>query len=483
MEEVYLLPRILLLVVLVGALAGCSEPVDVPELPSEPVPTATPTASPTATPAPTATASPTATSAPTAPPPAPTATATATPPVKSIGDLGETATGADLVAALSEGEAQCVWTTMGSADYEAMRSRTLAETAAIGDAFPLECLEPDNAIDLGVVGMSLAAGGLSSDSRACIRDGFAEHGFPDETMNPTDSLRSLFSMLLCLTDEEALALDMTGGEDPLPLPSQLRCISERTDLENLFRVYEAFVELGTSTEPPTPSPELMAAWEQVAAAQEACGLPEFDSPEPVGMGTDPGTLTSATPTPDPWVYDIDADAIAHISVTHMGKTVEYENTQGGWVIKDGSDTPVYGALWAGTPLLLSTGRPTLVSQNIFGDLPAYGLDHPQTMVTLIDDSGARLSYTLGDPTPDGHSWYAALTVTLIDDSGVGLSYSLGEPAPGGNGWSAALTGDDSLHTLPSVWCELVSRLAVAPPYPPVPAATPTPAPAPTVASA
>ena len=155
----------------------------------------------------------------------------------------------------------------------------------------------------------------------------------------------------------------------------------------------------------------------------------------------------ATPTPDrtvpapteettaPWLYRIDADAIAHISVTHMGKTVEYENTEGGWVIKDGSDTPVYEEQWAGTPLLLSSARSTLVSPNI-DDLGAYGLDDPQTTVTLTDGSGARLSYTLGNPTPDGHSWYAALK------------------------------GDDSLHTLPSIWGELVSRLATAPPYPP-----------------
>ena len=148
--------------------------------------------------------------------------------------------------------------------------------------------------------------------------------------------------------------------------------------------------------------------------------------------------TVSAPTEEttaPWLYRIEADAIVRISVSHMGKTVEYESTEGGWVIKDGSDTPVYEEQWAGTPLLLSSARSTLVSPNI-DDLGAYGLAAPQTMVTLTDGSGARLSYTLGDPTPDGHSWYAALN------------------------------GDDGLHTLPSIWGELVSRLATAPPYPP-----------------
>ena len=92
--------------------------------------------------------------------------------------------------------------------------------------------------------MSLQAGGLSDDSQACIKDVFAELGVPSETMSEIDSLRSFITMQLCLTDEEAQALDASGGEDPLPLPSQLRCISEQTELENLFIIYQAFVDLG-----------------------------------------------------------------------------------------------------------------------------------------------------------------------------------------------------------------------------------------------
>ena len=67
-----------------------------------------------------------------------------------------------------------------------------------------------------------------------------------------DSMRSFITMQLCLTDKEAQSLDMSGGDDPLPLPSQLRCVSEQTDLENLFIVFQAFADLESSTEPPTP---------------------------------------------------------------------------------------------------------------------------------------------------------------------------------------------------------------------------------------
>ncbi len=94
-----------------------------------------------------------------------------------------------------------------------------------------------------------------------------------EMMSETDSLRSFITMQLCLTDEEAQALDTSGGEDPLPLPSQLRCVSEQTELENLFIIYQAFVDLESSTEPPTPSPEMTKAVAEITAAQETCDIP------------------------------------------------------------------------------------------------------------------------------------------------------------------------------------------------------------------
>ena len=209
------------------------------------------------------------------PTPDPTATPvpTSTPAMMSLGDIDETTTGAELIASLSEGEAACLRAAIGDASYEAMQDLALSESAMGFDTFPLQCLEPDNAIDLSVAMMSLQAGGLSGDSQACIKDVFAELGVPSETMSETDSLRSFITMQLCLTDEEAQAIDTSGGEDPLPLPSQLRCISEQTELENLFIIYQAFVNLDSSTEPPTPSPGMMMAVAEITAAQETCGIP------------------------------------------------------------------------------------------------------------------------------------------------------------------------------------------------------------------
>ena len=124
----------------------------------------------------------------------------------SLSDIDETTTGAELIASLSEGEADCLRAAIGDASYEAMQDLTLSESAMGFDTFPLQCLEPDNAIDLSVAMMSLQAGGLSDDSQACIKDVFADLGVPDEAMSMADSMRSFITMQLCLTDEEAQAM-------------------------------------------------------------------------------------------------------------------------------------------------------------------------------------------------------------------------------------------------------------------------------------
>ena len=192
----------------------------------------------------------------------------------SLSDIDETTTGAELIASLSDDEAACLRAAIGDASYEAMQDLALSESAMGFDTFPLQCLEPDNAIDLSVAMMSLQAGGLSDGSQACIKDVFAELGVPGEGMSMTDSMRSFITMQLCLTDEEAQAMSgPVPEEDAFPLPSQLRCVSEQMDLENLFIVYQAFADLESSTEQPTPSPEMTMAWAEIMAAQEACGIP------------------------------------------------------------------------------------------------------------------------------------------------------------------------------------------------------------------
>ena len=271
----------LLVALVAGALvfAACGEsatPIPNPTAtPAAPVSTPTPatpdTSDPTSTPAaPVSTPTP---AMPDTPVPTPTSDPTPTPAMMSLSDIDETTRGAELIAALSEGEADCLRAAMGDASYEAMQDLPLSESAMGFDTFPLQCLELDTAIDLSVAMIALQAGGLSDESQACIKGVFADLGVPGEAMSMTDSMRSFITMQLCLTDEEAQALDMSGGEDPLPLPSQLRCVAEQIDLENLFIVFQAFADLESSTEPPTPSPEMTMAVAEIMAAQEACGIP------------------------------------------------------------------------------------------------------------------------------------------------------------------------------------------------------------------
>ena len=271
----------LLVALVAGALvfAACGEsatPIPNPTAtPAAPVSTPTPATpdTPVLTPTPAAPVSTPTPATPDTPVPTPTSDPTPTPAMMSLSDIDETTTVAELIESLSEGEADCLRAAMGDASYQAMQDLTLSESAMGFDTFPLQCLEPDNAIDLSVAMISLQAGGLSDDSQACIKDVFADLGVPGEAMSMTDSMRSFITMQLCLTDEEAQALDMSGGEDPLPLPSQLRCVAEQIDLENLFIVYQAFADLESSTEPPTPSPEMTMAVAEIMAAQEACGIP------------------------------------------------------------------------------------------------------------------------------------------------------------------------------------------------------------------
>ena len=251
---------VLLVVLVAGALAfaacGVEDPTSTPE------PTATP--APTATPVPTATPEPTAMPVPTEAPES---------SMMSLTDIDETTTVGDLIGALSEDEVACFRAAFGEAILETVKDQPLAAVATGFGTFPLDCLTQENAINATVGMMSLQTGGFSDDAKLCIAAAYGEHGIPDPTMNEIDSMRSFIHGQLCLTDEEALAL--WGGvavEVAFPLPSQLRCVEEQIDLENLIKVYQAFAELESATEVPALDPELMMATADIMAAQEACGI-------------------------------------------------------------------------------------------------------------------------------------------------------------------------------------------------------------------
>ncbi len=213
-------------------------PVPPTATPTPVPPTATPTpVPPTATPTP---VPPTATPTPVPPTPTPTPvppTPTPTPfpePVGSIDELeitGATRVG-DLMAYLSPDEVGCVRATIGPELFDSIQEFPLGSVPGGAGNLPLHCLSPDNVIGLNIAFMSSEAGGLSTETRACIRAVALENplaigiGEPGPDTDFSDVMRGAFQINLCMTDEEAAAL--AGVDSPgLPPPSVSRCLEEQ----------------------------------------------------------------------------------------------------------------------------------------------------------------------------------------------------------------------------------------------------------------
>ena len=138
----------------------------------------------------------------------------------------------------------------------------------------------------------------------------------------------------------------------------------------------------------------------------------------------------------PWMYRVNVDDIAGVSVLHKGERTDYALEDEEWIIKDGEDTQVFLDAWSGKVLILSGPRSSREVAEQIDDPAKYGLDSPQTRVTITDKSGSPLEFYLGDPTPNGVNWYARLVAS------------------------------ERLFTVDSTWSEVISKLATEPPYTP-----------------
>ena len=139
---------------------------------------------------------------------------------------------------------------------------------------------------------------------------------------------------------------------------------------------------------------------------------------------------------EPWLFSIDEGSITYIQVTHGGESVEYARDAGShqWMILGDPSYPVFQQRWGGTPLLLSGPRVNRGLRETIDNPADYGLDPPESVVRVGDWAGNTFEFHMGIPTPDGSNQYARLV------------------------------GDDALFTLPSVWADVVNRLALDPPY-------------------
>ena len=236
----------------------------------DPTPTPLPTPTPTATPT-----------------PVPTPTPTPMPvhvPTGSVEDLviTDSTTVGDIMAVFSAEEVSCLRDAVGADLFDSIQGIPIA-TAPPGtlDSLPFECLGPENLIGVQIALMSAETGGLSAETRSCIREiamenpgllGGAEPSSPDEV---SALIGAGIQMQLCLSDEEAARFaGQSGGE--LPPPAVMQCLEEQLGgLEDFMAIFSGAEQ----------DPEKLLG---IFAAAQACGLemPPDSADAPAGAVTE-----------------------------------------------------------------------------------------------------------------------------------------------------------------------------------------------------
>lgn len=140
----------------------------------------------------------------------------------------------------------------------------------------------------------------------------------------------------------------------------------------------------------------------------------------------------------PFFYDVQPEAIARVSVTYQGQEQVFLKKDGVWLF-EGSGDPVNMERWSGITLLLSGPRAARVLLPEFGNPAEYGLDPPETNISLTLEGGQPISVLVGYKTPDELSSYAQVV------------------------------GFPQLLLVSSSWSEVINRLVTEPPV-----VTPTP---------
>ncbi len=142
----------------------------------------------------------------------------------------------------------------------------------------------------------------------------------------------------------------------------------------------------------------------------------------------------------PWLYRIDEGDIIALELVYQGEEIAFFRSPASldWYIAGepgvSPDIPVFQQRWGGTPLLLSGPRVTRPLSETIENAAGFGLEPPETAVTVFDRYGNTIEFHLGIPTPDNKNQYARLV------------------------------GNDALFTVPIEWAQVVNRLAFDPPY-------------------
>ena len=139
----------------------------------------------------------------------------------------------------SEGEQSCISGQVGEATYQGMLSQPLAAVIGVPGQLDmvLDCVAPEKAAELTIIGIGAVAGGFTDESAMCLRTLYATSGVSNIALGGSEDPQEIllgFRFFLCLTDEEAQALSQSTGT-PVPFPpSALRCVDEQIGLEQFL---------------------------------------------------------------------------------------------------------------------------------------------------------------------------------------------------------------------------------------------------------
>jgi hypothetical protein len=138
----------------------------------------------------------------------------------------------------------------------------------------------------------------------------------------------------------------------------------------------------------------------------------------------------------PFVYRLDADRINRLSVEHLGTKIGFVSVGTVWVFDDAEQTATFADRFGGLKYILAGPRADRVLDGELDNAAEYGLDPPQSKVTIIETGGRSIVLHFGDLNADQTNQYVSLE------------------------------GSTDVFMIHESWTTLLTRLVTEPPYEP-----------------
>ncbi len=132
-----------------------------------------------------------------------------------------------------------------------------------------------------------------------------------------------------------------------------------------------------------------------------------------------------TPTPTIGLLSLEARQVMQVEIQNTAGQYAFVRDGEGWLVKN----EPYIELYTSRVETLCFGAATLSADTLVAaaapDVSVYGLDKPQSVVTLMLDSGDTVTFKIGNLTPAGDGYYACLaesTDVYILSTGTGSQF-------------------------------------------------------------